>query len=109
MKIHLIIFSLLASVGCFAQTPDHRGIYPGNSLEDVDMGWMNTIVLKEPSKPFSQHGWSYTATQTDASQKIGYWIQQTFKQRGLLAEAKLSLLAPEPSYPVSSKYYGFNE
>lgn len=109
MKINLIIILLMASVNSFAQATDHRGIYVGNALEDVDMGWMNTIVIKEPSKPFSQHGWTYTSAQTDAAQKIGFWIQQTFTQRGLLGEVKLSVLAPEPSYPVSSKYYDYNE
>jgi hypothetical protein len=110
MKRNLFITGfLITSVQAFSQTPDSRGIYVGNILEDVDLGWMNTIVVKQPAKPFAQHGWSYTAAQTDASQKIGYWIQQTYKLRGLLGEAKLSLLAPEPSYPITSKNYDFNE
>lgn len=109
MKPYLTILSLIVSLSVAAQTPDSRGIYVGDMLEDVDLGWINQLVLKEPSRPFAQHGWSYSAAQTDASQKIGSWIQQTFSQRGLLGELKLSLLAPEPSYPVNSKYYDFNE
>lgn len=92
-----------------SQTPDSRGIYVGDMLEDVDLGWINKIVLKEPAKPFAQHGWSYTSAQTDASQKIGTWIQQTYQQRGLLGEMKLSLLAPEPSFPPTSNSYDYNE
>jgi len=109
MKTYLISILLMTSVHSLAQTTDSRGIYVGNTLENVELGWINQLVIKEPSKPFSQHGWTYTAAQTDASQRIGSWIQQTFSQRGLLGELKLSLLAPEPSYPVSSKYYGSNE
>ncbi|MCG2615066.1 hypothetical protein LZZ85_12275 [Terrimonas sp. NA20] len=109
MKPHLIAILLLSSFHAMAQTPDSRGIYVGNSLEDIDLGWMNSIVVKQPSKPFAQHGWSYTAAQTDASQKIGSWIQQTYSQLGLLGELKLSLLAPEPSYAESSKSYDSNE
>ncbi|MBO9659585.1 MAG: hypothetical protein J7527_12250 [Chitinophagaceae bacterium] len=109
MKKYLSAILLITSLQGIAQTPDNRGIYVGDILEDVELGWMNTIVVKEPSKPFSQYGWSYTAAQTDVSQKIGSWIQQTFSQRGLLAEIKLTLLAPEPSFPISSKEYDFNE
>lgn len=109
MKLHLTATLLFASLQLFAQTPDSRGIYVGDMLEDVEVGWISQLALKEPSKPFAQHGWSYTAAQTDASQKIGYWIQQTFSQRGLLGELKLALLAPEPSYPITSKGYDFNE
>jgi hypothetical protein len=108
MKANLLILFCAMSLRSFAQTPDSRGIYVGDMLENVDLGWMNTITLKQPSKPFSQYGWTYTAAQTDASQKIGTWIQQTFTQRGLLGEIKLALLAPEPSHPITSKDYDHN-
>lgn len=115
MKIYTvrtIAFSLILaplSAAVSAQPTNARGWYERADIEDVEVGWIKTLQFKEPAKPFAQHGWSYTARQTDITQKLATWIQQTITPRGMLGEMKLSVLAPEPSEPITSKYYTFNE
>jgi len=101
----LVLLSTVVS----AQPANERGWYERADIEDVEIGWIKTLQFKDPAKPFARHGWSYTARQTDITQKIATWIQQTITPRGMLGEMNLSVLAPEPSYPVSHKSYDFNE
>lgn len=109
MKTYLIIFSLGIAYLSKGQTPDKRGIYPFEEIENINMGWINPVVAKEPAKAFSQYGRTYTAAQTDAAQKIALWTQQTFQQPGLLGDIQIALFAPEPSRPSNSSAYNFNE
>lgn len=108
----IIAFSVgmvLLLVTVSAQPTNARGWYERSDIEEVEIGWIKTLQFKEPAKPFTQNGWSYTARQTDITQKIATWIQQSLNPRGMLGEMKLSVLAPEPSESITSKYYTFNE
>ncbi|WP_130539657.1 hypothetical protein [Pseudobacter ginsenosidimutans] len=91
--------SVIISLPVFAQPTNSRGWYDRKDVENVDVGWMTKLTFKEPSKPFAQHGWTYPANQTDVTQKIITWMQQTFTCKGLLGEPKLTLLAPPPPLP----------
>jgi len=92
-----------------AQPTNDRGWYDRKDVENVQVGWMNTLTFKEPAKPFAQYGWSYPAKQTDCTQKFITWIQQSYTCKGLLGEPKLSVLAPEPALPKTNSSYGYGE
>lgn len=74
----------LLSTVVSAQPANERGWYERADIEDVEIGWIKMLQFKDPSKPFAQHGWSYTARQTDITQKMAAWIQQTITPRGML-------------------------
>ena len=110
-NITLVCLSLLATacLPVIAQPTNSRGWYDRKDVENIEVGWFAKLSFKEPAKPFAQHGWSYPANQTDVTQKVITWMQQTFTCKGLLGEPRLSLLAPEPPLPRSNSSYGFNE
>lgn len=106
LNVALFFFLYLQAA---AQPTNERGWYDRKSIEDVEVGWMKVLQFKEPAKPFAQHGWSYTARQTEFTQQAATWMQQTLTPKGMLGEMKLSVLAPAPSAPVTSKSYTYNE
>jgi hypothetical protein len=103
-----LLISLITCLGTnslHAQPTSYRGWYERSDIEDIDIGWIKTLQFKEPAKPFAQHGWSYTARQMDHAQKLVTWLQQTYLPKGYLGEIQQSVLAQEPTYPVTSNDY----
>lgn len=93
-KIIIALCFIAAGVYAIAQPTNAKGWYESKDLEDVEIGWISVLKFKQPSKPFAQNGWKYSAEQTGFSEKIVSWWQQTYTPVGLLGEMKQSFLAP---------------
>ncbi len=95
MKKTIAFLYFITACACsMAQPVNSRGWYESKDLEDVEVGWISVLKFKQPSKPFTQNGWKYTAEQTGFSEKIITWWQQSYTPVGLLGEMKQSVLAP---------------
>lgn len=103
------IFIFLFCLQGITQPTDNRGWYQRSDIENTDIGWISVLQFKEPVKPYSKSGWNYTAKQLEFTRNIASWMQQTYLPKGMLGEMKLSVYAPDPSEPVTSKYYTYNE
>jgi len=104
----VVLFSLL-TVQTMAQPTNAKGWYDRADIENIDIGWMKTLQFATPAKPFAQNGWSYPAQQTETSQKLTAWLQQTYTPKGMLGELKQSVYAPPAPEPLTSRSYNFNE
>jgi len=110
MKSGLLIMCCLFTLGIKAQTVDSRGIYANKQeLENIEIGWLNPLVLNDAAKPYVKNGWDYPVNQIEASRKMAGWLQQTYTPTGMLGEMKLSILAPEASKYRGTKSYDFGE
>lgn len=109
MKKVFFLLCLIGAIQGMAQPVDSRGIYDYKDIQHVDMGWMAPLKIIKPTTPFSKNGWSYTAKQTEISQQIGMWLEQTYRTVGVLGDKKLVLLFDEPSKYRGTKEYGYNE
>jgi hypothetical protein len=109
MKSIIILLLMLCGISAIAQPTSDRGWYNKKDIEKTDIGWINVLQFKEPAKPFSQNGWTYSAKQIEFGQKMATWVQQTYLPKGVLGEMKVSVYAQPPSAPMSSSSYVFNE
>lgn len=104
-----LLIALCISCSLQAQPVDKHGAYSYDDIENITMGWMDPLSFKDAAKPLKQNGRNYPVQQIEDGRKIGSWLQQTYTPTGLLGEIKLSVLAPPPSYPETSKEYNYNE
>ncbi len=109
--ISAVLLLLLSLTFSMAQNvlPDANGNYSRQSIQNTEVGWIRKLEFKEPPKPISQNGWTYTARQIAQAQQIAQWMQLSFTPRGLLGDLRPSVLIPSPTQALTSKYYDFNE
>lgn len=89
-----LVFTFLFWMPALAQPTNEKGWYQSKDLENVEMGWMNTINYKGPVKPHVKDGWNYPVSQIEQAIQLGTWLMEAYKCNGVLGEIKLSVLAP---------------
>ncbi|RYY56900.1 MAG: hypothetical protein EOO09_04865 [Chitinophagaceae bacterium] len=101
---------LTASVtSSFAQPTNEKGWYDSKDLEDVQVGWLETIQYKLAPGAVVKNGWTYPAVQGAFTQKLVTDWQRTYSPKGLLGEMIPSILAPVPALPIGNRSYEYNE